>query len=152
MKILIGKTGSGKSYLVLNSYNNVLVSFIESMEDFKNYAESSEIGYTVLMNIYNRFDFKVLKDYVDYNIILEFHRDVKIPKAFLKYIVKVEVNQEEIKKFCGRKFDNWYKALIYKKYNVIYTLPKKRSELYYIKKLGLRYYKFKSGGWLKYVQ
>lgn len=152
MKILIGNSGSGKTTLVLKSYPDTLISYIESNDEFRTYAQASEVGQTVLLNIYNRFDFKVLKDYIKHNIFIEFHRGVKIPKEYSKYVVKVEANLDEIEKFCGKRLTNWHDAIRYKKYGIYNVLPKKRSELYYIKKFDFRYIKLKGSGWLNYEE
>lgn len=153
MKFLVGESGSGKTHYITTKYPDILVINVDEQKDIQKALDASTIGNRVLINIFCSFKFeKYIDNYLSFPAFIEFHSDkIKIPKKYIAYVIKFKTNTEEVKKFCGKTFDNWFDAVIYKKYGIETKIPKKRSDLYYIKKLEFRYFKFKYSGLIQYV-
>ena len=153
MRFLVGESGSGKTYYIQNKIPDIETINVEDNKEFMNALNSSTTGRKVLINIFYSFRFEsFLKSFLNFPAYLEFHTEnIKIPKEYIAYVMKFKIDKEAIKKFCGLPLENWYDAVIYKKYGIVTKLPKKRSELYYIKKLEFRYFKFKYSGLIQYV-
>ena len=143
MRILVGKTGSGKTSFYLKQFPDGKVFSLDTRSQFPTYAEVSTIFGSVLLNIYYPFKFEDLDEWANYNVYLELHRDVKIPSKYMSSVIKIEVNKQEMMDYCGKIFDNWYDAIKYKKYGIITEKHKTKSDLYLIGKLTTKYNKWK---------
>lgn len=146
MRILIGKSGSGKTSYYKQKYPEGKVFSLDQRDDFDKYAEVSAVFGSVLINVYYNFSFEDLDEWLDYNVYIELHKSVKIPGKYMPYVLKIDVNKEEVKAFCGKLFDNWYDAIRYKKYGILPIKHQTRSDLYLIGKLTTKYNKWKFYG------